>query len=268
MDNNYSGSNYNYSNNNNYNYEKEEKGYDPFGADLNSAQYGGDYYEATKEAPKMFANLQSLVLDKVIAKTFLFMTVALLITAFAALTTPVAAVLRSFYVFFIVEIAVVLLGNVAVSKNNAVLAAILYTVYSFVNGMTLSVIFYMYTGESIGSVFFITAGMFAVMTVIGMTTGKDLTKFGSMAMMALIGLILAGIVNIFIGSSVLDLITAGIGVIVFVGLTAYDVQKIKQMAQYSTVESENTLALFGAFQLYLDFVNLFLKLIRLLGKRK
>lgn len=268
MDNNYSGNNYNYSSNNNYNYEKEENGFDPFGADMNSAQFGGDFYEASKEAPKTFANLQSLVLDKVVAKTFLFMTVALLITAFAALTTPVAAVLNSFYVLLIAEIAIVLIGNVAISKNNAVLAAVLYTVYSFINGMTLSVIFFLYTRESIGSVFFVTAGMFAVMTVIGMTTGKDLTKIGSMAMMALIGLILAGIVNIFVASSALDFITAAVGVVVFVGLTAYDVQKVKQMAQYSTIENENTLALFGAFQLYLDFVNLFLKLLRLMGKRK
>jgi len=174
----------------------------------------------------------------------------------------------TFWILFIVEIAIVLAGNWAVQKNNAVLAAVLYTVYSFVTGMTLSIIFLAYTGESIVSVFFITAAMFASMAVVGLVTKKDLTGIGSICFMGLIGIIIAGLVNMFIRSSVFDLIVSVIGVVIFVGLTAYDVQKIKRMAAYSTDLTENSLALFGAFQLYLDFINLFLRLLRIMGKKR
>ena len=169
----------------------------------------------------------------------------------------------------IAEIAIVLIGNSAVKKNNAVLAGILYTVYSFLTGMTFSVIILAYTGTSIAATFFVTAGMFGAMAIIGLTTDKDLTGVGSMCLMGLIGIILASLVNlVFLRNSMFDLVISIIGVVIFVGLTAYDTQKIKQMAMYSTVESENSLALFGAFQLYLDFINLFLKLLRIMGKRK
>ncbi len=263
----------NYSSNNNYNYADEGYGFDSFGQNANSTQNDNNYYNPDYKEPTGFAGLQTLVMEKVVAKSFLFMMVALVITGFASLTTsPVTAIRMmtggSFFILLIAELAIVFAGNWAISKNNAVLAAVLYTVYSFITGMTLSIIYLAYTGGSIVSVFFITAGMFATMAVIGLTTQKDLTGLGSLCFMGLIGIILAGIVNMFLGNSTFDLIISVIGVLIFVGLTAYDTQKIKRMAAYSTDLTENSLALFGAFQLYLDFINLFLKLLRIMGKKK
>lgn len=135
------------------------------------------------------------------------------------------------------------------------------------NGATLSVIFLAYTMTSIASVFFITAGTFAVMAFIGYTTKTDLTSFGKMLMMGLIGIILATVVNIFIGSSMLNMIVSYVGVVVFVGLTAYDSQKIKNLLYQVDNMSEEAqkLALLGSLTLYLDFINLFLMLLRIFG---
>lgn len=259
-------------NNNNFNYADEGYGFDSFSQNANNAQYGDNMYN-NYTGPTGFAGLQTIVMEKVVAKSFLFMVAALIITGFAALTTSPMVAIRmlsggAFFVLLVAELAIVFAGNWAVRENKAVLAAVLYTVYSFITGMTLSIIFLAYTGASIVNVFFITAGMFATMAVIGLTTKKDLTGIGSLCLMGLIGIILAGIVNLFIRSSMFDFGIAVVGVIIFVGLTAYDVQKVKQMAAYSTDLTENSLALFGAFQLYLDFINLFLKLLRILGKRK
>ena len=218
--------------------------------------------------------LRTIVTERVVAKSFVFMVVALLITAFAALVTSPAIAISmmrggAFFVLLIAEIAIVLISNAAIKKNNAVLAGVLYTVYSFITGMTFSILIFAYTQTSIAATFFVTAGMFAVMAIIGLTTDKDLTSIGSICLMGLIGIIIASLVNLFIlRNSMFDLIISIIGVVIFVGLTAYDTQRIKQMALYSTDMTENSLALFGAFQLYLDFINLFLKLLRIMGKRK
>ena len=259
-------SDYNYDSANNYNYDNSSSdmpgyGYDAFSPGANSYQgdMGSETYQgASYVGPTGMDGLKTIATEKVVTKSFLFMVVALLITAFAALITSPATAIKmlsggTFFILLIAEIAIVLIGNSAVKKNNAVLAGILYTVYSFLTGMTFSV----------------TAGMFGAMAIIGLTTDKDLTGVGSMCLMGLIGIILASLVNlVFLRNSMFDLVISIIGVVIFVGLTAYDTQKIKQMAMYSTVESENSLALFGAFQLYLDFINLFLKLLRIMGKRK
>ena len=146
----------------------------------------------------------------------------------------------------------------------------LFVLYSVINGAVLSSIFLIYTMTSIASVFFITAGTFAVMALIGYTTKTDLTSMGKILMMAIIGLIIASLVNVFlVKSSGFDLIISYVGVLIFVGLTAYDSQKIKQLLLQApdAGESAQKVALLGALSLYLDFINLFLYLLRIFGKR-
>lgn len=260
-----------YNTNNNYNYSNEE--YDIGVDNLSNFNYERSYNGGNTRAFG-FSEVKRVAMSGVVTKAFAFMFVALLITAFSSMITSPATAIRmlsggSFIVLFIVEIAIVFAGNAAISKNNAVLAGVLYTAYSFINGMTLSIIYMAYTGESIVSVFFITASMFAVMAIIGFVTKKDLSGIGSMLLMGLLGVIIASFVNIFIlRNPLFDLVMAVVGVIIFCGLTAYDVQRTRRMAEYAAPEAENTLALFCAFQLYLDFINIFLKLLRIMGRRK
>ena len=148
-------------------------------------------------------------------------------------------------------------------------ATLLFIVYSILNGVTMSFIFLVYTTSSIANVFFITAGTFGAMSLIGYTTKRDLSKMGQLLMMALVGLIIASFANILMKNDTLSLIISYVGVVVFVGLTAWDTQKIKRMLAQADDISEDAqkIALLGALTLYLDFVNLFLYLLRLLGKR-
>ena len=146
----------------------------------------------------------------------------------------------------------------------------LYVAFSVLMGMSLSYIFLVYTSSSIASVFFTTSITFAIMSVIGYTTQTDLTKFGSILMMALIGVIVASIVNMFVGSTGLASIINVLGVLIFVGLIAYDTQKLKRIGagvEFGT-EQASKLALMGALTLYLDFINLFMFLLRFMGDRK
>ena len=149
-------------------------------------------------------------------------------------------------------------------------ATLMFVAYSVINGAMLSSIFMIYTAASIASVFFITAATFAVMALIGYTTKTDLTSVGKLLFMALIGLVIATIVNMFIGSSTLTMICSYVGVLIFVGLTAYDSQKIKNMLMQApdAGESSQKLALLGALTLYLDFINLFIYLLRIFGDRR
>ncbi len=139
-------------------------------------------------------------------------------------------------------------------------------------GMSLSFIFLAYTAASIYMVFFITSGLFGVMALLGYTTSIDLTKFGSLMMMLLFGVIIAFVVNLFMHSSALDYAISFLTVAVFTGLTAYDVQKIKNIGAQVGMEngdaSVGKMAIFGALSLYLDFINLFLALLRIFGNRK
>mgnify|MGYP000755191540 FL=1 len=145
----------------------------------------------------------------------------------------------------------------------------MFVLYSVINGATLSSIFLLYTMSSIASVFFITAATFGVMSLIGIVTKTDLSGMGKMLMMALIGLIIATIVNIFMKSSGLAMILNYAGVLIFVALTAYDTQKIKNMLTMApSDENGQKLALLGALSLYLDFINLFIYLLRTLGDRR
>ena len=145
----------------------------------------------------------------------------------------------------------------------------MFVIYSVINGVTLSSIFLVYSIGSIAKVFLITAGTFGAMALFGYTTKKDLSSMGKILFMALIGLIIATVVNLFVKSSGLDLILCYGGVLIFVGLTAWDSQKIKEMcmsAEYAD-EGAQKMALLGALTLYLDFINLFLYLLRIFGRR-
>lgn len=210
-------------------------------------------------------------------KVYVWMAMALVITgltAYGVATTPgilmaIATNRMLFFGLIIAELALVVGLSAAINRLSLSVATLMFVVYSVINGATLSLIFVLYTMSSIASVFFITAGTFAVMAFIGYTTKTDLSSMGKLLFMALIGLIIATVVNLFIKSTGLELIVSYIGVLVFVGLTAYDSQKIKQMLMNAgdTGETAQKLALLGALSLYLDFVNLFLYLLRIFGKR-
>ncbi|SPJ14671.1 conserved membrane hypothetical protein [Syntrophobacter sp. SbD2] len=146
----------------------------------------------------------------------------------------------------------------------------MFFAYSFLNGLTLSTIFLIYTKASIANTFFVTAGTFAAMSLYGYTTKRDLTSIGSFLMMGLIGIIIASFVNFFFRSPAIYWLITYAGIAVFVGLTAYDAQKIKEMAYagFSGSEDERKGAVIGALRLYLDFINLFLLLLRIFGSRR
>ena len=217
----------------------------------------------------------SLAFPALMRKVYVWMTLALVITGFTAfgiaenpgLVYTIVTNRLLFWGLIIGEFALVMAIYGAIGRLSATAATLLFVLYSIVNGATLSVIFLAYTMTSIASVFFITAGTFAVMAFIGYTTKTDLTSFGKMLMMGLIGIILATVVNIFIGSSMLKMIVRFVGVGVFVGLTAFDSQKIKKLLYQVDNMSEEAqkLALLGSLTLYLDFINLFLMLLRIFG---
>ncbi|MBI2677791.1 MAG: Bax inhibitor-1/YccA family protein [Candidatus Koribacter versatilis] len=175
-----------------------------------------------------------------------------------------------FWGLLLLELALVWILTAAIGKMSAGIATSMFLVYAGVNGMTLAVIFLAYTRESIATTFFVTAGTFGAMCVYGMATQRDLTSVGSFCFMALIGLILASVVNVFLHSTALYWVTTYAGILIFVGLTAYDAQKIKQMHAASVEGSEEAKkgSVMGALALYLDFINLFLMLLRLLGRRR
>ncbi len=173
------------------------------------------------------------------------------------------------WITMLAPLGLVLLMGFGYKKLSSTALLSVFMIYSVIMGISLSSIFYVYEMGSIATTFFITAGTFGLMAVLGYTTSTDLSKMGSILYMALIGLILAMVVNWFMNSAVMDYIISGIGVLIFTGLTAYDMQKIKRIgAQVSHESEEGTkLALMGALNLYLDFVNLFLFMLRFLGNR-
>ncbi|RJQ56115.1 MAG: Bax inhibitor-1/YccA family protein [Desulfobacteraceae bacterium] len=177
-----------------------------------------------------------------------------------------------FFALIIGELALVFSISARVHRMQASTATGLFLLYAGLNGATLSFIFLAYTSTSITSTFFICAATFVACSVYGWTTKKDLTSLGSFMFMGLIGIIIASVVNMFIRSSGMNLIISYIGVIVFVGLTAYDTQKLKHMAVTQPAGLEAGAirkgAILGALSLYLDFINLFLMLLRILGRRE
>lgn len=174
------------------------------------------------------------------------------------------------YIVMFAPLGLVLLMSASFHKFSSVTLVILFILFSVLMGMSMSTIFIRYTGASIFSTFFVTAATFTVMAILGYTTKTDLTKFGSILMMGVIGIIIASVVNMFMHSGTMDLIISIAGVLIFTGLTAYDVQKLKRIGsgvEYGTDET-NKLSIMGALSLYLDFINIFLFLLRFMGDRK
>ena len=220
----------------------------------------------------------SLAFPALMRKVYLWMTLALVITAITAYgvaTSPAAIqfILGNRIVFFgliIAEFALVFAVGGMINRLSITTATFLFTLYSVVNGATLSIVLLAYTQESVTQVFFITAGTFAAMSAVGYLTKRDLSSVGRILFMALIGLIIATVVNIFWKNSGFMAILNYLGVLIFVGLTAYDTQKIKNMLLTAEDGGEvgQKMALLGALTLYLDFINLFLYLLRILGKSR
>ncbi|HLG36450.1 MAG TPA: Bax inhibitor-1/YccA family protein [Bacteroidia bacterium] len=216
-----------------------------------------------------------------ISSVFSWMSAALAITAVTAylfgtdtsylsyLVSETGLTGLGYFVMF-APIGFVLLMSFGFQRLSQTMMTLLFLIYSVIMGMSLSFIFLVYTQSQIYLTFAATAGMFGLMAVAGYTTKTDLTKLGSLLFMALIGIIIASVVNIFLKSSGFDYIISFIGVIVFTGLTAYDVQKLKRIGEGVEYGTENTakLSIMGALNLYLDFINLFLMLLRLFGNRK
>ena len=218
-----------------------------------------------------------LAQSTLIKNVYLWMTAALAITGITAMAVSNSYAMQQFifvsrFMFFgliIAELALVWYVSARIQSLSFTTATGLFMLYSFINGLTLSVIFLAYTTTSIASTFFVTAGTFGAMSLYGYFTKKDLTSLGNLLFMLLIGLIIATVVNIFWANSTLYWITTYAGIFIFVGLTAYDTQKIKRLlsGQEITEESQK-MALLGALSLYLDFINLFLYLLRIFGDRK
>ena len=211
-------------------------------------------------------------------KVYIWMTLALAITGFTAYgvaTSP--GILQAIYTnqilfwgLIIAEFALVIGVTAAINRLSLTTATLMFILYSVINGALLSYIFLAYTASSVATVFFITAGTFGAMALIGYTTKADLSSMGKILFMALIGMIIATVVNLFIKSDGLTMILSYVGVLIFVGLTAYDTQKIKQMLMQAPDASESAqkMALLGALTLYLDFINLFIYLLRIFGRRE
>lgn len=225
------------------------------------------------------------VQDESMVRTFMtgvfsWMFIALAITAVTAYFVATSPELLSLmvtetglsifgWVVMLAPIGFVLLMSFSFQKLSALSLSLLFLVYSVLVGMSLSFIFLAYTMGSIATTFGVTSLTFGIMAVAGYTTKTDLTKFGSILMMALVGIIIASLVNFFLQSDSMQYIISFIGVLVFTGLTAYDVQKLKRIGSEMTANQESTrkYAIMGALSLYLDFINLFLFLLRFLGKR-
>jgi FtsH-binding integral membrane protein len=230
-------------------------------------------YETTGQMTIAQARQQASTLF--LAKVFNWMAAGLGITGlvayFTASTGLAMTIIGSplFFILVLAELGMVFYLSARISKIQASTASSLFIGYSVLNGLTLSVIFLAYTSSSIAGTFFITAGMFGAMAVYGLVTRRDLSGWGSFLFMGLIGIIIASIVNIFLKSSGMAWMISILGVFIFTGLTAYDVQKIKRIGEEGIMTQGMEMikkgAIMGALTLYLDFINLFLMLLRFFG---
>lgn len=223
--------------------------------------------------------IASVAFPALMRKVYVWMTLALVITGFTAfgvasspgLVYTIVSNRLLFWGLVLAELALVWTVSARLDRMSLATGTMLFVLYSVLNGATLSVIFLAYTMESLTSVFFITAGTFAAMAAFGHFTKTDLSSLGRILFMALIGLVIATVVNVFfVKSGGFSLIISYVGVLVFVGLTAYDTQKIKQMLIMAddVTEDAQKIALMGSLSLYLDFINLFLYLLRIFGSSK
>ena len=238
--------------------------------EINYRSYSSSLREGELEASAAFPVLMR--------KTYLWMAMALAITGLTAYTVATNATLMGFmwqypkaiWLFFIAELLLVVGLSAAIEKLSLAVATFMFIIYAVLNGITFSTLFYIYSLPSLATTFFVTAGTFGAMSAVGYFIKKDLSAIGRILIMALIGLIIGTVVNIFVASSFFDMILTYIGVLIFVGLTAYDTQKIKKMFMMAPDASEQTqkYAVLGALTLYLDFINIFLYLLRIFGDRK
>jgi hypothetical protein len=206
------------------------------------------------------------------------MTAGLALTALASiLTLSSEAALQLifgnrlvFYGLIIGELGLVIAMSAAINRISAATATLMFLAYSALNGVTFASIFLIYTRSSIASTFLVASGTFAAMSLYGYATKRDLTGWGSFLFMGLIGIVIASVVNIFLHSEMITWVTTYLGVFIFVGLTAYDTQKIKMIGQggFADGDSQRKAAILGALTLYLDFINLFLMLLRIMGNRR
>ncbi len=209
----------------------------------------------------------------IVNKSFGWMFVGLMCTGIvsfvlasnAALVSLIFSNMLVFFGLILVELALVFFLSARIQKISYATALTCFLLYSLLNGLTLSAIFLIYTANSIAVTFFITSLLFGAMALYGITTKRDLTSIGNLALMGLIGVILVSVVNFFLKSDTLSYVISFVAIAIFIGLTAYDTQKIKRLADNGASENMGVL---GALTLYLDFVNLFLNLLRLLGKQR
>ena len=222
---------------------------------------------------------QSSVFAVLMRNVYIWMTCGLAMTALTAMIVGrnenwvyTLATSGMYWGLLIAEVVLVIFLSARINKLSFATAGLMFAAYAILNGVTMSIIMLAYTAESIAQAFFVTAGTFGGMSLVGFFIKKDLSAMGRTLMMALIGLIIATIVNIFWQNSMMASILNYAGVIIFVALTAYDTQKIKvmlQQAQHAGLNDQtNKLALMGSLTLYLDFINLFLYILRLFGNRK
>ena len=212
------------------------------------------------------------------SRVFLWMAIGLAVStagSFWLLSQPqlLTAVVKNQWIFFglaIAEIGLVIWLSAAAMTMSAGLATMVFVAYSFLDGVTLSPLFLVYTGGSLVMTFAITGGTFFFFALYGMTTKKDLTGIGGLAMMALIGVIIASLVNIFMKSTAVEWVITFVAIAVFMGLIAYDTQRLRSMHAMGAEnpELEKKMVILGALALYLDFINLFIQLLRIFGKRR
>jgi FtsH-binding integral membrane protein len=213
-----------------------------------------------------------------IQRTYLWMAMALAVTAVIAFVTANTPALLNLIFgngmvllgLVIAQVIVVIALSWAIGRIPAAIAMLLFFGYAALTGLVLASIFLVYTEASIATTFVATAGMFGIMSIYGLTTGRDLTSLGNLFFMALIGLIIASVVNLFLQNDVIYWLISAAGVVIFVGLTAYDAQKLKEMAVQVDANSESghKASVLGALRLYLDFINLFLFLLRFMGRSR
>lgn len=224
------------------------------------------------QSPMAVQNMVAAAMKRVYLNMFL----GLLVTAFVSMACANSIAYLEFILLnrwamfglIIAEFGLVIGISSGINRLSSAVAMLLFFLFAAVNGLMLAPIFLVYTGASIAKTFFITAGTFGAMSIYGYTTGTDLSKFSRILFMGLIGLIIATVVNMFMHSESLDYIISFVGIILFVGLTAWDTQKIKQMAVGMPADQIGRLATIGALSLYLDFINLFLYLLRFFGDRR
>lgn len=233
---------------------------------------GGNDYNNYHASPQQAIQTTSSVMKRVYFKMFLGLLVTAFVSLFCATSFSFMSFLAAnrwfFWGLFIAEFAIVIGLGARIDRMKSSTATMLFYLFAAINGMALSPIFLIYTGASIAKTFFICAGTFGAMSVYGYFTTQDLTKWGNFLFYALIGLIIASLVNIFTKSSSLDWIISIAGVLIFVGLTAWDTQKIKQMSLMAPPAMAGHIATLGALNLYLDFINLFLYLLRFFGSQR